>query len=981
VTFDPTTQEDVVKDRALSHFIRHLSWGLPRFQPTPAIAATTSSLEDASMQRTMAAFILSVICSGYSLGQSECISEKLHVTICSLLQPLESADDSEREEAETNMSYQNLMWLIICLGNLSKDNAAAQSELYKVGSHFRLFVRIQDDSPCVRSASCYALGNLIGSAPPSSVVSEAVTTLPSLFQQQSQPQLQRLPQSLVPTFQHDRTLIDAMGTSAVKANTSSQSSASTPAFMPTLNPPQLVSSHPGVPIHAQGSFNLVRRGQQPMVFGSILSTPAPPSRASPQPEMRTVYKDEQRMDLDLSVASVLAKATVDASPEVRFEAVLAVNRFIAKYIDAFVSIAGKSFDGQVPGRSIIGESIILPFPVVGSDVEDKMTAIWAAVHKSDSFPSVRELLNSIVISVKKRAVSEINKIRFQQSTLRRRSITGSIDEVGRYGSANFHPPSSYGDRSTSGFYLPSYSSPGKAMKQDGSAGTSISTPQAANASPTGLNRMSSTPDVRNISERNLQTIPTPIEEYFCPESKFYCWQKVAFDNPADNASFDPLSDNGAMKRYRKTRNNHVKQASKVLKETYSILAQPYDESDAAAGLEMEADSKKEALQLKQVSLLRNSGGRSTSLLLFHPYEPVLVVCGGSDNISVWNLETSKREVSFSNSNNPKSTRMSSALWINEASTSLLLIGSNDGTVRIHDGLFEPNDEISREKPSLISSFVAAPDIASDMRYSSGLVLDFQQGGGQLIAGGNTNVIRCWDVSAEKCRNSFDRKCNAPLTTITTACDHDYTNGYSGIGPDVIVAGYGNGSLRVFDTRSSSGDPAQVLNGGSASRRKKFTEFDEHGSWIVDVSFNTYGGRHEVSYVQVFNILTPEGSYSIYSYSYIRSQIVSGCVAGSIKFWDLRLASSIRTIDHRMQMTALSAHATVPMFATGSPTQFIKIMSHDGMTQQVIRYHEKISGQRIGPVSCLSFHPHAQLLAAGFADDIVSVYAPKKNLRP
>ena len=58
--------------------------------------------------------------------------------------------------------------------------------------------------------------------------------------------------------------------------------------------------------------------------------------------------------------------------------------------------------------------------MVGSDVEDKITAIWAAVHRSDSFPSVRELLNSIVISVKKRAVSEINKISFQQSTLRRR---------------------------------------------------------------------------------------------------------------------------------------------------------------------------------------------------------------------------------------------------------------------------------------------------------------------------------------------------------------------------------------------------------------------------------------------------------------------------------------------------------------------------------------------------------------------------------
>ena len=234
-------------------------------------------------------------------------------------------------------------------------------------------------------------------------------------------------------------------------------------------------------------------------------------------------------------------------------------------------------------------------------------------------------------------------------------------------------------------------------------------------------------------------------------------------------------------------------------------------------------------------------------------------------------------------------------------------------------------------------------------------MEFQQTGGQLIAGGNTKIIRCWDVTSEKCRNSFDSKSDASLTAITSAWDYDYSSGYSGLGPDIVVAGYGNGSLRVFDTRSDKGDPVQVFNDGQsvALRRRKYTDFDEHTSWVVNVSFTTYGGRHEV---------------------------VSGCVAGSIKFWDLRYSSSIRTIDHKMQMTALSAHSKIPMFATGSPAQFIKIMSHDGSTQQVIRYHEMIVGQRIGPVSCLSFHPHMPYLAAGFADDIVSVYSPKKKDR-
>lgn len=78
----------------------------------------------------------------------------------------------------------------------------------------------------------------------------------------------------------------------------------------------------------------------------------------------------------------------------------------------------------------------------------------------------------------------------------------------------------------------------------------------------------------------------------------------------------------------------------------------------------------------------------------------------------------------------------------------------------------------------------------------------------------------------------------------------------------------------------------------------------------------------------------------------------------------------------MLMTALAVHANIPMLATGSPAQFIKMVSYDGTTQQVIRYHEQIQGQRLGPVSCLSFHDHMPYLAAGFSDDVVSIYSPK-----
>ena len=111
------------------------------------------------------------------------------------------------------------------------------------------------------------------------------------------------------------------------------------------------------------------------------------------------------------------------------------------------------------------------------------------------------------------------------------------------------------------------------------------------------------------------------------------------------------------------------------------------------------------------------------------------------------------------------------------------------------------------------------------------------------------------------------------------------------------------------------------------------------------------------------------------------QIMSGSVAGDIKFWDIRLTSSTRTLEiQRSPMTAFAGHPRIPVLATGSHDQFIKILTLDGDTLNVKRYHEVFRGtaQRIGPVSCLAFHPKKLLLAAGFTDEFLSIYSPMSS---
>ena len=941
LAFDPSCQVDVVKDRALPHFIRHLRCGLDSVDGQPS----NMSSELASEQRTLAAFILSITCSGYTVGQSECINENLHIACGSLLQSLESPDSNERKEAEKNISSQFRLWLCICIGNLCKDNASAQSELFKAGLHFRLQSRLDDDAPDVRAASCYALACLIGSAVRSDSNSDSAPIPPILQNQAQQPQSPATP--LQPL---------AGGTSLFMAKLS-QKQGQQSGFQP-----QFGGSVSGMPNAVTG---------QSLMFGSMLSPSTPQMH---QQQTKTVYGEGQRIDLDITIALKLVEISKDASPMVRFEAALALNRFVGKYIAAFVSIAGRGVAGQHQSRSVMGDSTMPSIPIprgVTPEAEKKFALVWSQLcklNKNDPHYGVRAMVNFTVTAVNERIIIHKTKLRQLRSGSRRRSM-GTERSIAE--NDNDPPPSLAGRRTATGFNLSSYNASSReSFRRSGSLGTrssssvgnifTIGTPPAISAESASS---------KGNSQFNIVEVD---DDFFFPESKIFSWKKVEFgefgaDGKLSEQPLDPLSEMGAITKYRRSRNYQAQQKGQLLKNSFAVLAQKpamsysrspydYDEGDAAAGIEQETDIKKQALQLQQCSLLKNSGARSTSLLRFHPYEPALVVCGSKDNISVWNAETSERMTSFSNENT-KGTRMTAAQWVNEASSSLFLTGSNDGSVRIFDGMLEANDEISRERPSLISSFFAAPDIVTDKRYSSGLVLDYQQYSGRLTAGGNTKYIRSWDIASEKCVNTFESKSDACLTTLTTAWDYSFDSGYSGLGPDIIVCGYGNGSLRVFDGRATKGDVLHLSDGlgsrSGLSRRRKYSEYDEHTSWIVDASFTTYGGRHEV---------------------------VSGCVAGNIKFWDLRYSSSVRTIDHKMQMTALAAHSNVPMFATGSPAQFIKIMSHDGSTQQVIRYHDRLPGQRIGPVSCLCFHPQLPFLAAGFADENVSLYAPKESQR-
>ena len=125
-------------------------------------------------------------------------------------------------------------------------------------------------------------------------------------------------------------------------------------------------------------------------------------------------------------------------------------------------------------------------------------------------------------------------------------------------------------------------------------------------------------------------------------------------------------------------------------------------------------------------------------MLFHAFEDAVVVANGNNQLSVWSLEEGVRTKNFSNRTNSasSSSRMTTIKWINEARSSLLCVGSDDGSIRVWKDLFDSSDA----PPGLATALNVLPDLTPSDR-GSGLVMDWLQSSGKLVVGGNAPTVR------------------------------------------------------------------------------------------------------------------------------------------------------------------------------------------------------------------------------------------------
>ncbi|TDH70902.1 hypothetical protein CCR75_009469 [Bremia lactucae] len=944
LALDSSCQVDLVKDDGHSYFITHLAAGLHNSEGNQNVYSASTSMMP-SDQKAMAAFIISVICNNYLPGQKSCLPQYVHKICINLLQ-------DPNEEVRK--------WICLCMAKLWENFEDAKRIVIEDKVPQILGTKFSDNCPEVRAAAAYALGTLVGfqcefnaggkhddTSRLKKIIhqrahSDILVALELLRGcQDGSPLVRRecvlaLANVILHSYHQSRfefiakhfknqpakaPSIKVEDKAAVIALSSKQMSLH---CISNVFVDEVLSNEIGVDAEIYAQIWHVLKDMQsrdpfPRVVNAVKAIVSFVNAS-----ILEVEQDEIRENSH--TGSVLASPPRNANPE----------NLISTHTNRSVARASQVCrEGTVSNSTPTGDFQQSGLLGVSSDRLSRMSA--ASEQNTSTKQRDAHVQPSAPISKGLRsALSVGNFQQYQNKFQQGADATLGPDD----GQAVPFPAVSIGSSLCRGQYRGQLLSP----TSGGSRAPKIGTSNNENKACDSLAQETSS--LFSYSRHTL--FPLPLV------STFYERQKAHFNDPFLDPVLedeDPLSEKGAERWECNSRYNRIRVAAMKLAPGFALprsatldpaapnttedlrylsshdpasyLPIEYDVARRVSTLGYHEEVKEFTLNLRQRAVLNNDA-EMTSLLLFHPYETMLLVADEKDQISLYSFEeTESKVLSFANKN-PPGSRLTSLNWINKNEKSLLTCGSDDGVIKIYYGLHSPHP--TNHNPALLSAFVAVPDLVPGTR-GSGLVMNWQQDAGAMYAGGNSSMLRGWDLRQEKCTVALSTQTDSCITSM--ASDKCF--------PEILVAGFGDGTLRVFDSRNKQDYAVKIT-------------MKEHSSWVVQT--HMYAGRNE---------------------------LLTGSVTGELKFWDMRFPkNSIKTLEaHRSPMTALAVHDYAPIFASGSHNQFIKVFRSDGEQLALIRYHEGFLGERIGPVTCLAFHPHRLFLAAGATDSVVAVYSSDK----
>ena len=315
-----------------------------------------------------------------------------------------------------------------------------------------------------------------------------------------------------------------------------------------------------------------------------------------------------------------------------------------------------------------------------------------------------------------------------------------------------------------------------------------------------------------------------------------------------------------------------------------------------------------------------------ALMLFHPFEPVLLGTGAADTVTVYDTAQAEPLCVFGGAASAPQggclpaaadTRVSAMLFTNEHDDLHLVTGSSDGLVRVW------RDFTGRAQPRMVTAWRALPQLLS-VENGKGMLLDWQDGG-RLLAAGDATSIRVWDVNTE-----------TPVQDIPTQNAFSVTAlAFNQFAPSLFAVGFGDYTLSVFDQREPTRSACV------ASLRPPHPNLRNP---IIKAAFVT------------------------------ENQLVSGAVEPvQVRLWDItKPAPTLAFADEGLE--AFDVHRHAPLMASGSSHNRVRIYNFKGDVRHEIRYHSGLYSRRIASVLNIALHPYQLTVAAALSDNTTSIFS-------
>lgn len=313
-----------------------------------------------------------------------------------------------------------------------------------------------------------------------------------------------------------------------------------------------------------------------------------------------------------------------------------------------------------------------------------------------------------------------------------------------------------------------------------------------------------------------------------------------------------------------------------------------------------------------------------NLIRFHPFEEQIAVAY-KDKVMV-NDRNSKVIHAYAPPEIPlnipmhwrhtPSTEVTSFEFINPSTRCLVLIGHDDGCIR----LWKPPTD-NKEKPTLITGWQAINDVtnANRMTNTCGLITTYQPMSNVIVSGSSGKSIRFWDPETEMKVAEIPTDSEAAVRVLSTSNE------------GLTIAGFDDGCCKIMDKRCQ---PSSSI----------VCSYREHNERLLECSMVTETGT-----------------------------LFTGCRMGECVCIDFRKNRVMERWKTNREATAMAVYPYSNIVAIGSDSA-ITIYHYNGQELNRTRCGSD-SGYRGTRkyISCLKFHPLKGHIASGYSDNLVTAY--------